>query len=120
MKKYTAIFCALLFVCGGLIVPALHEAGICFSHHECADTAEPDPDHEHEHDAPDSDGERDEPDDCAICQLASTPAIAGCSAIEIRMPRPTADTLLLADAALVSRPEAGTFHARAPPSLPSS
>jgi len=119
MKKYTAIFWASLLVCGALILPTLHEAGLCSPHNECSAAADPHRDHEHEGNAPDSGQNDQESDNCAICQLAATPTIANCSTIQITPPSLTVMPLLLANSPTPSRLHSGTLHARAPPALPS-
>ena len=119
MKKRTAIFCAALFVCGTVIVPALHQAGLSFPDGDCTAAAESHQGHEHEGNTSDSGEESHDSDSCAICQVAATPTIAGCSAIQIAPASLTAEPLLLAHTRTTSRLDSGTSQAKAPPILPS-
>lgn len=119
MKKYAAIFCLSLFVCGTVIVPALHQAELCCPHNECS-AETPHDDHEHGEETPASDDRGDDDDNCAICKLAATPTIASCNAVQAIAPRPTTAPLLLTNTRTLSRLDSGSFNARAPPLLSSS
>lgn len=118
MKKFAAIFCASLFILGMLIVPVFHQAGLCFSHAPCTTAHEGEHDHEHEHDVPAPEGDHSDSDDCAICQVAATPTIASCGAMEIPSPSLAVEALVLPSLPSGSHLDAGALHARAPPFLP--
>jgi hypothetical protein len=119
MKKFKAILCAFLFVCGALVVPLLHQAGLCFTDGDCTAAPELHGDHDHEGNTSDSGEEDHDPDSCAICKLAATPTITSCGAIQVEALITTAQPLQLATITTVSRLDSGTCQARAPPCLPS-
>jgi len=119
MKTYAAIFCVMFFACGTLLVPALHQAGLCFPHGDCTAAAESHRHQDRDGNTSDSGKEGHNSDNCAICKLAATPTTASCSAIQIAPPSLTAEPLLLANTRTTFRLDSGTFHARAPPILSS-
>ena len=119
MKRYAAIFCVTVFACGTLLVPAMHQAGLCLPDGDCTAAAESHRQQDRDGNTSDSGEEGHDSDGCAICQLVATPAIASCSAIQIAPPSLTAEPLLLANTRTTSPLDSGTCHARAPPLLPS-
>ena len=119
MSKRAGIFCAALFLCGTVIVPALHQTELCGPKTDRSVAADPGSDHAHGHEAPVSGDSHDDSDNCPICQLAVTPTIRSCSAIQIVIPRLAAAPLPFTNTRTPSRLDSGTFRARAPPFLPS-
>lgn len=119
MQKHAARFYAALFICGVLVIPLLHQAGLCFPDGDCTSASEFHGDHAHEGNPSDSDEEDHDHDSCAICQLLATPIISCCCAIAGVALIPLDQPLQLAPIMAVSRLDYGIFQARAPPCLPS-
>lgn len=119
MKRHAASLCAVLFLCGVVIVPALHQVGLCFPHNTCTAAGAPHTDHDHEDKVPTSGDTGHDSDDCPLCQLTSTPAIAGCASVHVVPRCPAVEPFLLASIAIPSHLDSGAAHARAPPDLPS-
>ena len=116
MKKYTSVFCAALFACGVVIVPALHLAGLCFSDTNCtAAHSHADRDHEGK---PSGSGEKGhDSDNCAICQLAATPSIVSCAAVQVATHDTPVQLIMPADDPIYSHIDSHPFLARGPPVL---
>lgn len=119
MKKRIAIFCTALFVCGVVIVPALHLAGLCFPDTNCTAAAHSHADRDHEG-KPSGSGEKGhDSDNCAICQLAATPTIVSCVAVQVATSHMPVQPIMPADVPVSAHLDSHPFLARGPPTPPS-
>lgn len=107
----------MLFVCGVVIVPVLHQAGLCFPHTDCARAAESHDERGHESDDSCPRQPSHNADNCAICQLVATPTIVSCVAIQVATIHMPVQPIMPADVPVSAHLDSHPFLARGPPVL---
>jgi len=115
MKRYAASLGAVFFVCGVVIVPALHQAGLCFPHSGCERAAEShnEQGHQSNDSCPTQDGHSDGA--CPICHLAATPTIVSCVAVQPVTCYMAEQFITPTHVSFSARLESLSFLARGPP-----
>lgn len=119
MKKCITIFCAALFVCGVVIVPALHLAGLCFPDSNRTAAAHSHADRDRAG-TPSGSGEKGHDSaHCVICQLAATPTIVSGVAVQVATGHMSVQPIMSADVPVSDHLDSHPFLARGPPTPPS-
>ena len=115
MKRRAASLGAMLFLCGVVIVPALHQAGLCFPHRGCERAAESQDEQGHQSNdsCPTQDGHS--ADTCPICQLAATPTIVSCVSVQPATCYMAMQLITPANIPFPVQTESHPFFARGPP-----